>query len=354
MEEIDPSNFSGLGKTFFSEIISSEAAMRNLNTEEEKKSKIEHENQEINKNQGNNEKSNIRSESNSLESEIGLEIGGDEKIGMKTATQEIGILETEQISNSKALAKEVPELASISSGLDDSEKAKKEKSENKNSNKTGPMPANLPSGIPKYSNQLSQVISSTSTTGKGKEGKEIAILTQVLDSNTEKKKMEPNTILSTPALTQVNGKEGKETPAMALVLEPSKISLTIPGSSNSKISSISLLTRPGNGKAGKEIPALGQEPEINGEKRKVNPPINPRNPGSGKFTSRLSLTSDQLAKWEESQTKGEKYPNLGPQNMKAADIDKAAQRVVDRIRASSSHTEPSLESGSQYYILIDQ
>ena len=30
--------------------------------------------------------------------------------------------------------------------------------------------------------------------------------------------------------------------------------------------------------------------------------------------------------------------------MKAADIDKAAQRVVDRIRASSSHTEPSLKS----------
>ena len=71
---------------------------------------------------------------------------------MKIATQEIGILETEQISNSKALTKEVPELASISSGLDDSEMAKKEKSENKNSNKTGPMPANLPSGIPKYSN----------------------------------------------------------------------------------------------------------------------------------------------------------------------------------------------------------
>ena len=49
MEEIDPSNFSGLGKAIFSGIISSEAAMRNLNTEEEKKSKIEHENQEINK-----------------------------------------------------------------------------------------------------------------------------------------------------------------------------------------------------------------------------------------------------------------------------------------------------------------
>ena len=32
--------------------------------------------------------------------------------------------------------------------------------------------------------------------------------------------------------------------------------------------------------------------------------------------------------------------------MKAADIDKAAQRVVDRIRASSSYTELSLESTS--------
>ena len=39
MEEIDPSSFSGHGKAIFSEIISSEAAMRNLNTEEENKIK---------------------------------------------------------------------------------------------------------------------------------------------------------------------------------------------------------------------------------------------------------------------------------------------------------------------------
>ena len=94
MEEIDPSNFSGLGKAIFSGIISSEAAMRNLNTEDEKKSKIEHENQEINKNQENNGEINIRSESNSLGSEIGLGIGRDGKIGMKIANQEIENLET--------------------------------------------------------------------------------------------------------------------------------------------------------------------------------------------------------------------------------------------------------------------
>ena len=74
MEKEDLSNFSGHGKAIFSGILTSEAAMRNLNTEDKKKSQIEYENQEINKNQENNVNGNSRSELNSLESEIGLGI----------------------------------------------------------------------------------------------------------------------------------------------------------------------------------------------------------------------------------------------------------------------------------------
>ena len=155
-----------------------------------------------------------------------------------------------------------------------------------NSNKTGLEPVNQATGIPKFN---SQVYGKKADSSKDVDN-------QLEDSVNNKKRI-------SPALTQAKGKEGKES-SIPTQLEPSKISPTIPGSSNSKISPTSLLTRPGSGKTGKDTPTLGQESEINGEKKKVNPPINPRNPGSGKFTSRLSLTTEQLAKWEESQTKG--------------------------------------------------
>ena len=49
--------------------------------------------------------------------------------------------------------------------------------------------------------------------------------------------------------------------------------------------------------------------ELNIEKKKSNPPINPRNPMTGKYTSRQSLTNEQQIKWSESVAKGEKNPN---------------------------------------------
>ena len=75
MEEKDSSNFSGLGKAFFSEIVSSEAAMRNLNTEEEKKSKIETRNQEIKEDQEINIESSNNIEQNPEEIGTGIGIG---------------------------------------------------------------------------------------------------------------------------------------------------------------------------------------------------------------------------------------------------------------------------------------
>ena len=76
--------------------------------------------------------------------------------------------------------------------------------------------------------------------------------------------------------------------------------------------------------------------ELNMEKKKSNPPINPRDPMTGKYTSRQSLTKERQVKWSESVAKGEKNPNLGHLGMKPVDIDNAAQRLVERIRLSAT------------------
>ena len=89
------------------------------------------------------------------------------------------------------------------------------------------------------------------------------------------------------------------------------------------------------GKAASEVAETVVE-GLNNEKKKLNPPVNPRNPTTGKYTSRLSLSSEQQVKWKESQERGGKNPNLGPPNMSSADIDKAALKVRDRVRLSSS------------------
>ena len=389
MENKDPSIFSGHGKAIFSEIHTSEVTMGNPNTEDEKKSKIENENQEIKRNQENNGEINIRSESNSLECEIGLGIVGDGKIGMKIAIQEIKNLETGQTSNYNALTKEDPILASVSSGLDDSGMSKKEKSENKNSNKTGSIPVNLPSGIPKYSNQLSQMknvenqignagndrkkISPATMLGKGKEGKEIPALSLALESDLREislltRQHQPSQAKNLSTSTTDKGKEGKEIPVMTQAPESNtekkkleSINLSTPGI-NSNIPSTTKLgsdsNRVNSGNINRKISpssrqSMGKAPTgladvvndgTSSEKKKTIPPVNPRNPSTGKYTSRLSLTSDQQVRWKESQEKGEKNPYLGPPNMSSADIDLAAQKVRDRVRLSTSWADSADEN----------
>ena len=102
---------------------------------------------------------------------------------------------------------------------------------------------------------------------------------------------------------------------------------------------ISPLTRQSMGTTAIEVAETSLD-DPNMGKKKSNPPINPRNPMTGKYTSRLSLTSEQQVKWNESQAKGEKNPNLGPPSMKQIDIDTAAQRLVQRIRLSSTLLPP--------------
>ena len=119
MEEKDTSNFSGLGKTFFSEIVSSEVAMRNLNTEEEKKSKIEAENQEIKENQEINVEGINNIEQNPEEIGTGIEIGEFEKNGLATSNQTEKNQGKEELSNAFPLELCISGIFSQSSGLDD-------------------------------------------------------------------------------------------------------------------------------------------------------------------------------------------------------------------------------------------
>ena len=108
---------------------------------------------------------------------------------------------------------------------------------------------------------------------------------------------------------------------------------------------ISPSTRQSMGKIAPEVTEMIQD-DSNTGKKKSNPPINPRNPATGKYTSRLSLTNEQQTKWNDSLAKGERNPNLGPVGMKSIEIDNAAQRLVERIRLSSSLVVPDEKSSS--------
>ena len=119
MEEKDTSNFSGLGKTFFSEIVSSEVAMRNLNAEEEKKSKIEAENQEIKENQEINVEGINNIEQNPEEIGARIEIGEFEKNGLATSNQTAENQKKREIIKAFPLESNDSESMSQNSGLDD-------------------------------------------------------------------------------------------------------------------------------------------------------------------------------------------------------------------------------------------
>ena len=156
MEEKDTSNFSGLGKTFFSEIVSSEVAMRNLNTEEEKKSKIEAENQEIKENQEINVEGINNIEQNPEEIGARIEIGEFGKNGLATSNQTVKNQGKEELSNVFPLELSISGILSQSSGLDDvgSENLGNVKSTTTtSSNKPGSEPVNQASGFPKFNSQ---------------------------------------------------------------------------------------------------------------------------------------------------------------------------------------------------------
>ena len=281
MEEKDTSNFSGLGKTFFSEIVSSEVAMRNLNTEEEKKSKIEAENQEIKENQEINVEGINNIEQNPEEIGARIEIGEFGKNGLATSNQTVKNQGKEELSNVFPLELSISGILSQSSGLDDvgSENLGNVKSTTTtSSNKPGSEPVNQASGIPKFNSQSN--------------GKKV-------DGAKENQRKIPQL-----------ASQSMDTSALE---------------SDKKV-----------------------QDELNIEKKKSNPPINPRNPTTGKYTSRQSLTNEQQIKWSESVAKGEINPILGPVGMKPVDIDNATQRLVERMRlsaalASTGGSVPSLE-----------
>jgi hypothetical protein len=183
-----------------------------------KNQKSKRKKKKINENQEKNGQNNTSAEPKSLESNTGLGNGVDGKIGIEMATQEIGILRAEPSINQKPSPTEGIELASLSSGLDESVILEKKKTEITNSNKTGTEPSSNPTGIPRYSSQP-------------KIGKSVD--NQLENSGNNKKKI-------SPAITQVNGKEGKESSAPTQLLEPI-------------LSTISL----GNGKTGKENSNVG-------------------------------------------------------------------------------------------------
>jgi hypothetical protein len=281
MENKDSSIFSDHGKAIFSGNQTSEVSMGNPNTAEEKKSQIETKKQEIKENQEVNMKCNSNIEPNLVGNGIGGEIGEIGKNEAIVSTQEM------EIQGNGETLKDVPlqlneSTISQNSGLDDSGSVNYGKGKTATtaiSNKSGTKIGIQSTGIPKFNLQ--------------NQGKKI-------DSSRENLR---------------------------------KISPSTRHSMGSTVSSAITL---GKGIEGLEIPIPNQTLELNPERKKSIPPINPRNPQSGKYMSKTSLSSEQQVKWNESQAKGDKNPYLGPTNMKQVDIDIAAQRLVERVKLASS------------------
>ena len=228
MENKDTSNFSVHGKANFSEIQTSEVSMGNPNTAEEKKSTIETKKQEIIENQEVNMKCNSNIELNLVGNGIGGEIGEIGKNEAIISTQELEIQGKGELS--KALPMEPIEGGNksqnsglVEAGMENLGKGKSVTTSN--SNKSGPELVNQATGIPKFN---SQIYGGKSDGAKGNLRKISPLARQSMASTVS--------------------------PAIML----------------------------GKGIEGMEIPVPNQTLELNPERKKSIPPINPRNPQSGK------------------------------------------------------------------------
>ena len=106
MENKDLSMFSVHGKAIFSESLTSEASMGNPNTAEEKKSKIEQENQENKSNQRKMGLNNSDPESNPLGMTTGLDTGDVRKIQLEEDPLTLEKLEGDQVIGKSDVSKE--------------------------------------------------------------------------------------------------------------------------------------------------------------------------------------------------------------------------------------------------------
>ena len=120
MENKDSSIFSGPGNAIFSEINTSEVPMGNPNTEDEKKSTIEQENQEIKRNQSKMGSNILNSELNPLEKKNEFGIGDVGKIQLEKIPSALENLEGCPVLRKPDVSKEEKATISQNSGLDDS------------------------------------------------------------------------------------------------------------------------------------------------------------------------------------------------------------------------------------------
>ena len=142
-----------MARPFFSGSLTSEASMGNPNTAEEKKSKIEQENQENKSNQRKMGLNNSDPEFNPLGMTTGLDIGDVRKSQLEEDPLTLEKLEGYPVIGKSDVSKEGLEIISQDSGLDDPilEKQGKGKSENPTkSNKLGSNSTSQLTGIPKY------------------------------------------------------------------------------------------------------------------------------------------------------------------------------------------------------------